>query len=127
MKFGQQVNLIQWVLLGTLPHELVTSLPHDHMTLTNLFISCYKATVIKFGQWKQLLDRSPWGTSPFGVVMPLPFDHVTFINLYISSYREATVVTSIHTDTLVVISFLCQIFCNNKIRQILKERQMLLW
>ena len=42
IKFGQQVNLIQ---------RVVTSLPQNHMTLTNLFISHYRvATVIKFRQ-----------------------------------------------------------------------------
>ena len=51
IKFRQQVNLIQRVPLGTLPQEVVTSLPHNHMTLTNLFISGYRgATAIKFGQ-----------------------------------------------------------------------------
>ena len=58
--------------------------------------------------------------------MPLPFDHVILTNLYRSSYREATVPISIHPDTLVVINFLCQIFCK-KIQQIWKERQMFLW
>ena len=99
IKFGQQVKLIWWVPLGTLPQGFVTSLPQRHMTLTNLFTSCYRATVIKFGPWKQLLHRSPWGTSPLGVVMPLPFDHVTLINLYTSSYREATRATFIHANT----------------------------
>ena len=51
IKFGHQVNLIQRVPLGTLPQGVVTSLPHNHMTLTNLFISVYRGgTVIKFGQ-----------------------------------------------------------------------------
>ena len=36
--------------LGTLPQEVVTSLLYNHMTLTNLFISNFRATVIKFGQ-----------------------------------------------------------------------------
>ena len=50
IKFGQQVNLIQRVPLGILPQEVVTSLPHNHMTLANLFISSYKGVlVIKFG------------------------------------------------------------------------------
>ena len=51
IKFGQQVNPIERVPLGTLPQEVVTSLPHNHMILTNLFISSYReATVLKFGQ-----------------------------------------------------------------------------
>ena len=51
IKFGQQVNRIQSVPLGTLPQEVVVTLPHNHMTLTNLFISSYRgATAIKFGQ-----------------------------------------------------------------------------
>ena len=49
--FGQQVHLIQMVPLGTLPQEVATSLPHNHVTLTNLFIPSYRgATVIRFGQ-----------------------------------------------------------------------------
>ena len=40
-KFGQQVNLTQKVPLGTPPQEVVTSLPHNYMTLANLFISSY--------------------------------------------------------------------------------------
>ena len=31
--------LIQGVPLGNPPSEVLTSLPHDHMTLTDLFIS----------------------------------------------------------------------------------------
>ena len=57
--------------------------------------------------------------------MPLPFDHVTLINLYISSYGEATGAMFIHANTQIVINFLLQIFCDNKIQQILQERQML--
>ena len=40
IKFGEQVNLIQKVLLGTPPQEVVTPLPHNHVI--NLFISSYK-------------------------------------------------------------------------------------
>ena len=51
IKFRHQVNFIQRVQLSPLPKEVVTSLPQNHMTLTNLFISSYSgATVIKFGQ-----------------------------------------------------------------------------
>ena len=50
IKFGQQLNLIQRVPLGTLPQEVLTSLPHNHVTLTNLFIYIYRASVVKFGQ-----------------------------------------------------------------------------
>ena len=42
IKFGLKVNLIQMVLLSTPPQEVVTSLPHDHMTLANLFILSYR-------------------------------------------------------------------------------------
>ena len=60
IKFGQQADLVQRVPLGALPQDLVMSLPHNHLTLTNLFISSYRgATVIEFGQQKQLLHRSP--------------------------------------------------------------------
>ena len=51
IKFGQQANLIERVPRGTLLQELVTSLPHNHMILTNLFTSSYRrATLIQFGQ-----------------------------------------------------------------------------
>ena len=51
LKASNLVNLIQRVLLGTLLLELVTSLPHNYVTLTNLFISSkIRAIVIKFGQ-----------------------------------------------------------------------------
>ena len=51
IKFGQQVDLIQKISLGAPTQEVLMSLPHDHMTLTNFFISshwgyCYQ----KFGQ-----------------------------------------------------------------------------
>ena len=118
IKFGQQVNIIERVPLGTPPQVVVMSLAHNHVT--NLFISSYRgATVIRF--------VSRQGTSQLGVVTSLPFDHVTLINLYISSYREATGATFIHANAQVVIDFLFQIFCDNKIQQILQERQMLLW
>ena len=42
IKFVQHVNPIQKVSLGTRPQELVMSLPHNHTTLTNLFISSYR-------------------------------------------------------------------------------------
>ena len=45
IKFGQQVNLIQRVQLGTLPQE-VMSLPHNQMTLTSLFIPSYRANTV---------------------------------------------------------------------------------
>ena len=49
IKFGQQVNIIERVLLGTPLQEEVMSLAYNHVT--NLFNSSYKgATVIKFGQ-----------------------------------------------------------------------------
>ena len=43
IKFEQQVNLIQRAPLGTLPQEVLTSLPHNHMTLINFFISSYRS------------------------------------------------------------------------------------
>ena len=49
MKFGQQVNIIERVQLGTPPQAVVMSLGHNHVI--NLFVSCYRgATVVKFGQ-----------------------------------------------------------------------------
>ena len=51
IKFGHQVNLIQRVLLGTPPQGVVMLLTHNHVILTNLFISIYRRdTIIKFGQ-----------------------------------------------------------------------------
>ena len=48
IKFGQHVNVIKKVLLGTPSQEVVMLLAYNHMT--NLSISSYKgATVIKFG------------------------------------------------------------------------------
>ena len=123
IKFGHQINIIERVPLGTLPQAVVMSLAHNH--LTNLFISSYRgAAVIKFKQQKQLCGRRRQGTSLLVVATSLPFDHVTLINLYISSYREATGATFIHAIAQVIIDFLFQIFCDNKI---LQERQMLLW
>ena len=49
IKFGQQVNIIEMVPLGTPPQVVVMTIAHNHVT--NLFISSYRgATVIKFGQ-----------------------------------------------------------------------------
>ena len=122
-EFGHQINIIERVPQGTLPQAVVMSLAHNH--LTNLFISSYRgAAVIKFKQQKQLCGRRQQGTSLLVVATSLPFDHVTLINLYISSYREATGATFIHANAQVVIDFLFQIFCDNKI---LQERQMLSW
>ena len=85
IKFGQQVNLTQRGLLGTLPQEVVTALHHNHMTLKNL--------------WLQGLPLSNLGSKnnslieahmhfPLGLVTSLAFDHVTLINLHIPSYSE---------------------------------------
>ena len=51
IKFGwqEQVNLVLRISMGTPTQEEVTSLLHNHVTLTNFFISIYKgANVIKF-------------------------------------------------------------------------------
>ena len=49
IKFGQQVNIIERVPLGTPRQVVVMTLAHNYVT--NLFISSYKgATVIKFRQ-----------------------------------------------------------------------------
>ena len=54
IKFGQQVNLIQMVALGTPPQRVVTSLPHNHhVTLTNLCISGYR------GYFRQIWAANP--------------------------------------------------------------------
>ena len=51
-KFGQEVNLIQRDLFGTLPLEVLTSLPHIGVTLESIFISsqrsyCYQIWAVK--------------------------------------------------------------------------------
>ena len=51
LEIWTQLNLIERVTLGTLPHEVETSLAYNHMT--NLFISSYRgAAVIKIEQLK---------------------------------------------------------------------------
>ena len=51
IKLEHQLNFIQRLQVSPLPKEVVMSLPHNHVILTNLFISSYRgATVIKFGQ-----------------------------------------------------------------------------
>ena len=50
IKFGHQVKLIPRVKLGPLPQEVVTSLLHNNVTLTSIFIFSYRGdTIIKFG------------------------------------------------------------------------------
>ena len=67
-----------------LSQKLVTSLPHNHVILTSLFISSYR------GYCYQICAVKTTPCSSLGVVMSLPFHHMTLINLYTSSYREAT-------------------------------------
>ena len=59
IKFGQQVNLIQRVPLGTPLHDVLVSLPHNHVTLTISLSLVTGAIVITFKQLKQVLDKSP--------------------------------------------------------------------
>ena len=59
IKFGQQINLIQRVLLGILFQEALTSFPHIHMTLTNLFIPsqrgyCYQVWAVNAASLKSI-------------------------------------------------------------------------
>ena len=109
IKFGQQVNFIEKVPFGTPSQEVTTSLPHNHMTFTNPFISSYR------GQCYQIwaVKTTPWQKSKEHFLGVLPI--------------EPTGATFIHTNTEVVISFLLQIFCDNKIQQLLQKTQMLLW
>ena len=56
LNLNNRVSLIQRVLLGTLPQRELTSLPHIHVTLTNLFISslrgyCYQIWAVKTTPW----------------------------------------------------------------------------
>ena len=92
LKFGQEVNLIQKVSLGTLPQEVVTSLPHKYLVTEGLLLSNVG------GKSNFLTEVHRIVTSPLWVVTSLPFDHVTLIDLYISSYREATGATFIHAN-----------------------------
>ena len=53
---------------------------------------------------------------------------MTFIDLYISPVMERPQVkVFVHANAEVVIDFLFQIICDNKIQQILQERKMHLW
>ena len=44
IKFGQQVNIIERVPLGTPPQEVMMSLAHNH--LTNLFVSSWRGLLL---------------------------------------------------------------------------------
>ena len=50
LNLNSRVSVIQKVLLSTPLQEELTSLPHIHVTLKNLFILASGATVIKLGQ-----------------------------------------------------------------------------
>ena len=39
IKYGQQIDLIQRGPLGTLLQEIATSLPHNHFTMTQIYLS----------------------------------------------------------------------------------------
>ena len=54
-----KVSVIQKVLLSTPPQKELTSLPHIHVTLKNLFISSLGGYCYQIWAVKQLLDRSP--------------------------------------------------------------------
>ena len=93
LKFGQEVNLIQKVSLGTLPQEVVTSLPHKYLVTEGLLLSNVG------GKSNFLTEVHRIVTSPLWVVTSLPdHDHVTLVDLYISSYRETTGATFIHAN-----------------------------
>ena len=105
IKFRQLVNLIQRVPLGTLPQEVVTSLPHIHMTLRNLLSVITKELLLSnLGSKNNFLIEI--GHFSIGVVTSLPLDHVTLINLYISSCRQGTGATFVHVNSEVIIDFL---------------------
>ena len=94
-----KLNLIQRVPLDTLPQELVASLPHNHVTLTDLFISSYRGLLLpNLGSKNNSLIEFHRTLLQVGVVTSLLFNHVTLINLYISIYREATGATCIHAN-----------------------------
>ena len=87
---------------------------------TNLFILSNKgATLINLGSKSNSVievDRAvlQWGSNI------ITFDHVTLINLYISPVIKKP-------QGLKITINLFQIFCVNKIQQILQERLMLPW
>ena len=94
-----KLNLIQRVPLDTLPQELVASLPHNHVTLTDLFISSYRGLLLpNLGSKNNSLIEFHRTLLQVGVVTSLLFNHVTLINLYISIYRETTRATFIHAN-----------------------------
>ena len=67
IKFGQQVNLIQRVPLGTQPQEVATSLPNNHVT-EQLLLS-------HLGSKNSSLIEVHMNTSPFGGSNVITFDH----------------------------------------------------
>ena len=95
IKFGQQVNIIEKVPLGTPAQVVVMTVAHNHMT--NLSTQVTEGLQLSWAV-KATLYRPQQSTSPLGFVTLLPFDHVTLINLYISSYREATGATFIQAN-----------------------------
>ena len=102
------------------------TLAHDH--LTDLLISSYRGLLLlNLNSKSNSVIEVDWTLLHWGVVTSLPYDHETLINLYISSYREAIGATFIHGNAQVIIDFLLQIFCDNKIQQNLQERQMFSW
>ena len=123
---SRQLNLVQLASIG-----YSSSVGSDAITsqLCHLDKSLYLQ--LQRGYFYQIcdlcLDRSPQGTPPLGVVMSLPLDHVILINLYISSYIDATEAMFINAHASVFINFLFQTFCENRIQQILQERQMFPW
>ena len=68
IKFRHQVNLIQRVLLGTPPQEVPMSLPHIHVTLTNLFIYSHRGYCYQIlGRKNKYLIQDHKGTFILGV------------------------------------------------------------
>ena len=89
LNLNSRVNLIQRVLLGTLPQKELTSLPHIHITLTNLFMSSLRGYCYQF-----------WAVIGSSLICPksakwLSFwtaqcqQNEQFENLYITSHGEA--------------------------------------
>ena len=56
IKFGQQVNPIQRVLLAMPLQEVLTSLPPIHITLTNLYLQSQGLLLLNFGSKNNLIE-----------------------------------------------------------------------
>ena len=73
------MNLIQRVPLGTPLHDVLVSLPQNHVTLTISLSLVTGAIVITFKHLKQVLDKSPYSTFPLGEVRSRAANNCRFL------------------------------------------------